>query len=133
MRHEIIRAQSDRTHQFLMKRLHGARAQDGIRRSQVNQVIIMDDQRPKPELFAPRAKPSSLSLRNPHPSAIPHSRTRRKNLQGVRAQPMRDLERTADIPCYRRVYSYADAAVFPRGNFGGRWCFRAVLVGGVEG
>jgi hypothetical protein len=133
MRDEVIGAQGNGAHELLVKRLHGARAQNRVRRREIDQVIIVDDQRTETQFLAPGAEARGFGLRDAIASAFPHARTARKNLQCVGAEAVRDFERGGYVAGDGSVDANADAAVFPRGNFRGRRSFRAVLVGGVEG
>ena len=46
VRHQKIRAKRNRSHNFLMERLDRTRAQHRIRRCEIDQIIVVDNQRP---------------------------------------------------------------------------------------
>ena len=109
------------------------RAQHRIRRCQIDQIIRVDDQRPKRELLAPRAKSHCVGLDNPRRAASPHPRTRRKNLQRVGAEAVSDIQSASNVACDGRMNADADVAVFPSRNFGCGRRLGAILVSVVEG
>jgi hypothetical protein len=78
MRHQIIGAQSQRANDLAVKRLHGTRAQNAIGGSQIDQVIVVNDQRSKTKLPAPLAEPRRVRGRKSRAVAVarPHARTR---------------------------------------------------------
>ena len=47
-----ISAESRRAHQFVMKRLNGADAQDAFRRSEIDQIIAVNDERAEAQFDA---------------------------------------------------------------------------------
>jgi hypothetical protein len=74
MRHQKIRAQRQRTHNFLMEGLHGTSAQHGIRRREIDQVIVVDYDGAKRKFFAPRAKSLRICFGNSRWATRPHPR-----------------------------------------------------------
>ena len=54
MQHQVIGSQRGGPHNFLVKRLYRPRSQHAIRRSQINQIIAVNDQRPPRQFLAPR-------------------------------------------------------------------------------
>ncbi len=133
MRNQKIRAQRYRANKFIMKRLNGTRAHHAIRRRQIDQVIVVDDQRPQAKLGAARPEPRGVRLRDACAPARPHPRARGKNLQRVRTQFRRGIERPGDIPRDRSVNSDAEAAILPRGRLRCRFRLRAIFVADVVG
>ena len=133
MDHEIVRAESERSHNFLMECLHGARAQHGIGRRQIDQVVSVDDERTERQFFAAVAESRGVCFGDSRCVALaPHARAGGKNLQGVRTEAVRNFQRAGDVARDGGVDADANAAVFPGGNFRGGRRFRAVFVGVVE-
>ena len=130
---QIISAEGDGANEFLVKSLHGAGTQNRVWRREIDQVIIVDDQRAEAEFLAASAEARGFGFGDAGATALPHSRAAGKDLQGVGAKAMSNFERAGDVSRNRGMDANANAAVFPRGNFRGRRSFRAVLVGGVEG
>ena len=73
MHHQKIRAQRERPHDLLMKRLHRPRPQHGIRRSQIDQIIVVNHQRPKPKFLAPLAEALRIRFGDSPDAARPTS------------------------------------------------------------
>ncbi len=133
MDHEIVRAESERSHNFLVKCLHGARPQNGIGRGQIDQVVSVDDERPERQFLAAIAESRRVRFGDSRCVAFaPHARAGGKNLQGVCAEAVRNFERAGDVARDGGVDADANAAVFPSGNFRGGRRFRTVFVGVVE-
>ena len=133
MRHKKIRAQRHRANQLVMKRLNRPRAHHPVRRGQVNQVIIVNDHRPKPEFLAARAEPCRVHLGNARASPRPHPRAGRKNLQRIGAQLRGGIERSGDVSGNRSVNSDAKTAILPGRRLGDRFRFGTIFVTCVVG
>ena len=132
MKHEKICAENHRANNLLMKCQNRARAQNRVRRCEIDQIIAMDDEWPERKFFASLAKTRRIRLGDARCAAIPHPGARRKNLQRISAEFLSDIERSRDITGNRSVDSDADAAIFPGGDFRRRGRFRTILVGGVK-
>ena len=132
MQHQVIRAKRRGPHNFLMECLHRPGSQHAIWRGQINQIIAVDDQRPQPQFLPSRPKSRRVRLRNANVPSVPHPWARRKYLQRIRAQPVRNFERAGKIARDGRMNPYSQASIFPRWNFGWWKRLGTILIGGVE-
>src|ERR1700691_1500787 len=98
----------------------------------MDQIIIVDDQRTKPEHFAPFAKTRRIRLRNSGGAPHPTPRAGGKYLQRVCAEFVGYFERGGKMSGDRCMDSDAGAAVFPSGNFRWRRRFRTILISCVK-
>ncbi len=132
VRHQVIRSQRHRPHQLIAKRLDGPHPHHPVRRRQVDQVVVVDRQRPQPQLISPRPEPRRIHLRDSTPAhSRPHPRAGGKDLQRVAPQLRRAFQRRRQVPCNRRMDSNSVAAVRPKWRNWLREGFGAVFVLGV--
>ena len=132
MHHQKIRTEHDRANQFFVKSLNGARAEHGLCRCKINQVICMDHEGPELEFSTARAKGLGIRLRYADIGGVPHPRAGREDLQGVTAELLGGLEGVEVTARDGGVNTDAEAAVHPGGRLRLGFGFRAVLVLGVK-
>src|SRR5579862_2745512 len=130
MHHNKIRTQRNPSHQLLMKRLNRPRSQHRRRRRQINQIIRMNHQRPKPQHRPPVSKRLRIHIRDSrrNRSASPHPRIHRKNLQRRAAQLRRRFQGIHMGSRDRRVNPNPNAALKPRRRQRLRHRLRPVLI-----
>ena len=83
MRHQKLRADGERALDFAAKRGNGSRAQRFVAGGEIDEVIVVDDQREKIVPFARPVEQLHFTFRPD--SGTPLARAGRKNLEGVRA------------------------------------------------
>lgn len=133
MRNQKISAQRNRADQFIVKCLDRPRSHHAVRRRQVDQIIVVDDQRSEAKLRTASPKPSCVRSGNARAPTWPHSRACGKNLQRVRPQLRSGIERPRNISSNRGVDPNAKTAVLPGRRPGNRLGFRAIFVAFVVG
>ena len=116
-----------------MKCLYRPRSQHGVRRSQVNQIITVNNQRPQPQFPAPPPKSRRIRFRNARSSLGPTSAGSTK-ISAARSRPVR-----ARFPArlqHRLRWTYESLIRrLPSFHAGiSRWRKRlgTILIGGVE-
>src|SRR5256885_13987197 len=132
MNDQEIRAERDATNEFVMKRLNRARSEHGLRRSQIDQVIRVNNERAEAKLRAPCAKRGCIGVRNARGSLCPHSWAGGEYLQRVAAKFPGRFERVQVAAGDRSMDSDAAAAVHPSRRLRLGFRFRAILVFRVE-
>src|ERR1700722_2803465 len=133
MGNEEIRAERYRADQFIMKRLDRPRAHHSIRTREIDQIIVVNDERSEAKLRPARPEPRRIRLRNARAHARPHARARGKNLQRIRAELHGGIERPRNVPRNRSVDPDAETTILPGRRLGNRVRFRTVFVAFVVG
>ncbi len=106
--------------QLIAKCLNGTDAADGIGGGEINQVIRVNCDRPKRKFAAALTETRSIRFRNQRAARTrPHARAAGKNLHGVAAQFLGDIQRMRDVSGYGSVNADAKAAVLHAGASGG--------------
>ncbi len=131
MHDEVISAQRDRAHDFIVICLNRAHAHHRIGCRQIDQVIGVDDQRAEAEFGALGAKLGGVDFRDARTDARPHARAGGKNLQRVAAEFSGALERAGKAAGNRSMNADANAAVAPGGRLRLGHGFRAVFVAAI--
>src|SRR5580693_8536076 len=107
-------------------------AQNGTWRSQIDQIVRVDGERAKLQFGTAIAKTLRVDICNSRIRPWPHARTGRKDLESVGSEAVGDLKSTGEVSRDRRMNTDADAAVFPKRDFGRRRRFGTIFVGIVK-
>lgn len=116
MRHQEIGAESDGANDFFMKGLDRTDAKNAIRRSEIDQIIVVNDERAKLQFLtaSTEAKRGGTDALRAIRGTTPHTRTGGKNLERVGAEIVGKVERGSNFAGDGRVDANANAAVHPR-------------------
>ncbi len=127
-----ISAESYGTHQFIMESLDRAHSKHRLSRSEIDQIVCVNDERAEAQFRASRAKGGGVNFGDAGRACLPHARAGGEYLQRVAAELASGFERVEITSRDGGVDADAQAAVHPGWGQRLRLGFRAILVLVIE-